>query len=278
MDKSTSMPLALSWLAQDRGISEAELALMAGVSPATVTGFLHRPNAAITTWTTIAAALSCRVMVKTTSISMTIALPRITARDRERERGQWAKRRLSSFRSQILKQSPNMTDREANQTAQRYVETSNSRIPQDLAAAHQRLADTKIHGAVDGLRAAVRFLTDKASINAEDASLMSGMSLGACQNMIDGTDEGRLKPPHQLFSAIAARIVLLPPGGGEILLQMASPGMWRPEPARQGKNDLTIEEIRFRQAANEPIASIARDAGVSRQRIHYLLKNDVTTR
>ena len=90
--------------------------------------------------------------------------------------------------------------------------------------------------------------------------------------------DGEVNLRMSIFAAIAARIVILPPGGGEILLQMASPGTWRPEPVRQGRNGLMIEEIRIRQAANEPIASIARDAGVWRQRIHYLLKTDSTTR
>ena len=276
METSPSLPLALRWMATDLGVTDHELAIMAGVSPGTVAAFFTRPNAAIQIWTTLLAALRCRLEVRTASRTLTIALPRISSTRREQEREQWARRRLTAFRAQVQRQSPGKASHEAEETATRYVESSASRMGTELKAAQDRLSNTPLTYEVAGLRAALRTIADTAHVKAEDLSLLAGVSLGAAQTVVDGTDEGRLAMPHRLLSAIAARLVILPAGGGVVSMSLASPGDWRPEIPRTGHSILSVAEIRERvnnrDQTKESMADIARSAGISRQRVHAIMQ------
>lgn len=276
METSPSLPLALRWMATDLGVTDHELAIMAGVAPGTAAAFFTRPNAAIQIWTTLLAALRCRLEVRTASRTLTIALPRISSKRREQERGQWAKRRLTAFRAQVQRQSPGVSPHEAEETATRYVESSAGRMGAELKSAQDRLTNTPLTREVAGLRAALRTIADAAHVKAEDLSLLAGVSLGAAQTVVDGTDEGRLAMPHRLLSAIAARLVILPAGGGVVTISLASPGDWRPEAPRTGQSTLSVADIRERvnnrDQTRESMADIARSAGVSRQRVHAIMQ------
>ncbi len=276
METSPSLPLALRWMATDLGVTDQELAIMAGVAPGTVAALFARPNAAIQIWTTLLAALRCRLEVRTASRTLTIALPRISSKRREQEREQWAKRRLTAFRAQVQRQSPGVAIRVAEETATRYVESSASRMGADLKAAQDRLTSTPLTCEVTGPRAALRTIANAAQVKAEDLSLLAGVSLGAAQTVVDGADEGRLAMPHRLLSAIAARLVIFPAGGGAVTMSLASPGEWRPETPRTGQSTLSVAEIRERvnnrDRTNESLADIARSAGISRQRVHAIMQ------
>ena len=267
-----SLSLALRWVIGDMGLSSAELAVMAGVSPGAVAAFLERPHAPTVTWMSLAAALRCRVEVRMPRRAISIALPRISAQRQAHERRQWEARRLTAFRAQILRQSPQIGLDEAHATARGYVAASASRLAGDLAGARARLEATRVETHAIGCRAALRAVADAAQVNAEDLALLAGVSLSAAQGLLDDDAEGRMATPHRLFSAVAARLVLQPAGGGAVQVDLAPSGAWRPEPPRPGVAGLSQDEMRGRATRGESLASIARAAGVSRQRVHAIVR------
>ena len=272
MDKMPSLPLAVRWLATDLGVSDAELAVLSGVSPGAIAGLFGKPNAAILTWKTLLQALHCSLEIRTASRTLRIALPRPSARRRATERVQWHKRRVTAFRAQVVRQSPDSSHEEAQATAVRYADSSQARLMEELAAAERRLLTVCGGTEVPGMRAALRAIAGAAAVNAEDLSLLAGLSLGAAQTAIDGNDEGRLATPHRLLSALTARLVLIPAGGGELPIALSAPGAWRPELPRAGRTSMTHDEIRACAKQRIPLAEIARRAGVSRQRIHAIVR------
>ncbi|GDY14645.1 hypothetical protein LBMAG53_35230 [Planctomycetota bacterium] len=271
MSNAPSLSLALRWLTADNGLSEQELAVLAGVSPGAVVAYLNKPHAPTLTWLGLLNALRCRLEVKAPKRLLSIALPRISAQRRANERQQWEARRLVAFRSQILRQSPGIMLEDAQRTALGYVAASAARLDNDLQAAHQRLGSTYADATTSGLRAGLRAVADAACVNAEDLALLSGVSLSAVQAVLDQTAEGRLATPHRLFSAIAARLVIRPAGGGAVAINLSPPGDWRPEAPRPGRSSITHDEIRERAGRGEALATIARAAGVSRQRVHAIV-------
>jgi transcriptional regulator with XRE-family HTH domain len=273
MSDAPSLSLALRWLITDSGLSEQELAVSSGVSPGAVAAFLSKPSPATLTWLHLLAGLRCRVEVKAPRRFLVVAMPKPSAMRRTHERQQWEARRLTAFRSQLLRQSPGISPAEAHATAKGYVAASASRLAGDLAAAQARLEGTRIDQTAPGMRAAVRLVAQQAAVNAEDLSLLAGVSLGAAQAGLDPVaTDGMLATPHRLFSAIAARLVILPAGGGAVTIDLAPPGTWRPEAPRPGRTSLSHDDIRSRAADGESLASIARDAGVSRQRVHVIVR------
>lgn len=275
MDSAPSLSLALRWLITDNGLSDMELATLAGVSPGAVAAFLGRPHAPTQTWLTLLSALRCRLAVKVPKHYLSIALPRIGAQRRAHERQQWEARRLVAFRTQILRQSPGSTAQDAQRTAAGYVAASAARLNGDLQAAQQRLESTRVEANASGMRAALRAVATAAQVNAEDLALLAGVSLSAAQATLDDTAEGRLATPHRLFSAIAARLVIHPAGGGAVGMDLAPSGEWRPEAPRPGRSSMTHEEIRTRADRGESLAGIAREAGVSRQRVHAIVRSGI---
>jgi transcriptional regulator with XRE-family HTH domain len=272
MSNSPSLSLALRWLMTDNGLSEQELALLAGVSPGAVAAYLGKPHAPTSTWLALLSALRCHLEVKAPKRSLSIALPKIGAQRKAHERHQWEARRLVAFRSQILRQSPGISPADAQRTAQSYVAASATRLDGDLKAAQQRLESTRVEIHVQGMRAALRAVASSAEVNAEDLALLAGVSLSAAQTALDDTVEGRLATPHRLFSAIAARLVIQPAGGGVVSIDLAPSGEWRPEAPRAGRSNMTHDQIRERAQRGEALASIAREAGVSRQRVHAIVR------
>ncbi len=272
MSTAPSLSLALRWLLDDNHLSADELALLAGVSPGAVAAFLGKPHSASQTWLMLLTALRCRLEVKAPKRFLSIALPRIAAQRRIHEHRQWESRRLTAFRAQILKQRPGSLPAEAQQTALGYVQASAARLAGELTGAQHRLDITRVEVAATGMRAALRAVAHAARVNAEDLALLAGLSLSAAQAAIDDTDEGRLAIPHRLFSAIAARLVVQPAGGGAVSIDLAPSGEWRPEAPRPGRSCLTHDEIRTRAGRGEALASIAREAGVSRQRVHAIVR------
>jgi len=272
MESAPSFSLALRWLATDTGISDKELAIMAGVSPAAVTRFLTQPNSTIAGWTTLLHAMHCRLEIRVVSRTFSIPLPKISSKKRQVQRSLWVKRHLAANRAQVIRQNPSLTAVEAMELAKRYTDASESRIDDDLAAANDRLGQAHLTQHVGGLRAAVRAIAERSQVNAEDLSLLSGLSLSSVQTIVTGKAEGWLEIPHRLFSALAARIVVLPSAGGDVALTITSPGAWRPEPPRPGVSSLSSETIIERVRKNESLADIGRAAGISRQRVHAIVK------
>ena len=273
MSNAPSLSLALRWLSTDNGLSEQELALLAGVSPGAVAAYLNKPHAPTLTWLSLLSALRCRLEVKAPKRFLSVALPKISAQRRAHERQQWEARRLVAFRSQILRQSPGSSQADAQRTALGYVAASAARLDGDLQAANQRLESTRVECTAPGMRAALRAVADAANVNAEDLALLAGVSLSAAQSALDETKEGRLATPHRLFSAIAARLVIHPAGGGAVGIDLAASGDWRPEAPRAGRSSMTHDEIRERAGRGEALAAIAREAGVSRQRVHAIVRS-----
>ena len=268
-----TLSIALRTLAAERGLSDDELAVSAGISPGATAAFLARPSTPTHTWLMLLATLGCALEVRAAGRSLAVALPRPAAARLAHERRQWAARRLAAFRAQIMRQSPDAKSATANRAAQAYVEASAARLDDELAAARARLACTGLTRSVSGLRAAARVTAAAATVNAEDLSLLAGISLGAAQAGIGLAPDGRLATPHRLFSALAARLVVLPAGGGALTIDLAPPGDWRPEAARSGRSTLDSAHIRARAAAGESLSSIARAAGVSRQRVHAIVRS-----
>jgi hypothetical protein len=220
------------------------------------------------------AALRCRLEIRAPSRTLAIAMPRISSGRRSHERQQWEARRLVAFRAQILRQSPGTTPQAAQATAASYVAASAARLAGDLLAAQRRLDEVAVAVAALGLRATVRLVAAAAGVNAEDLALLAGVSLSAAQSALDDQPDGKLATPHRLFSAMAARLVVLPAGGGAAEIALASPGEWRPEAPRTGQSSISHEEMRARAGRGESLASIARAAGVSRQRVHAIVRVD----
>lgn len=273
MAGAPNLPLVLRWIMRDAGVDPGELAMLSGVSPGAVNAFLEKPHGASTTWSLLVAALRCQILVKTPQRTETLALPRITPLRRAHEREQWARRRHVAFRTQVQRQKPDATLAEADQIAAGYVAAAAGRLEADLTAADTRLTSTWIDAAAPDLRSAIRTVADRAEVNAEDLALLSGLSLSSAQAAVDDSGDGRLAIPHRLFSALAARITLVPGGGGAVAINLAPSGAWRPEAPRPGVNSLPHEEIRTRAQRGESLASIAREAGVSRQRVHAIVNS-----
>lgn len=272
MSGSPSLSLALRWLVDDNALSEEELARSAGVSPAAASAFLGRSSGPVHTWLTLVAALRCGLQVRRGQRILPIALPCIPARQRERERAQWQARRFTAFRIQVQRQRPDLSAAEAAAIARGYVASSLERLDADLVAAVGRLEATPVDGGAHGLRAALGQIAQAAQVNAEDLALLAGVSLNGVQNSLGSNGDGRLATAHRLFSALNARLVVQPAGGGLVAIALAAPGAWRPEGPRAGRSVLTPEQIRDRARGGVSLAAIAREAGVSRQRVHAIVR------
>jgi transcriptional regulator with XRE-family HTH domain len=272
MPGAPSLPLALRWLITDRGLTEHELAVRAGVSPGAVTAFLSRPHAPSGTWLHLLGALHATLAVQAPGRFLTIPLPKPSPHRRAHERRQWQARRLAAFRAQVHRQRPELPAETVARTAAAYVAASAARLDASLAAAEARLAATRLDTSANGLRAAARALATAAAINAEEWALLAGVSFSTTRAALGDGDDGRLATPHRLFSAIAVRLVVHAPGGGSVAIDLAPPGAWRPEAPRPGRSAIDHVEIRRRADSGEPLAGIARAAGVSRQRIHAIVR------
>lgn len=271
MSGDPSLSLALRWLLADNGLSELELARSAGVSPGAVAAFLGKPSGPTTTWLTLLAGLCCRLQIKHPRRLLHIALPKIATARRTREHDQWRRRRFTAFKTQVQRQAPHLSAKDVAATAQAYVAASAARLDDDLAAARARLEAVSVHATSPGLREALRQVAAAAAVNAEDLALLTGVSLSAVQASLDASGDGRLATAHRLFSAMSARMILQPSGGGLLPIDLATPGDWRPEKPRAGRSNMTLEEVRARAAHGEALAAIARQAGVSRQRVHVIV-------
>lgn len=271
MRTTASLPLAVQWLMRDLGLSAQELAERAGVPPVSLAAFTTRPHAPTVGWLQLLAGLGAGVELRTAQRIIGINLPRITKRMQDQALAAWSEHRLSAFRAQVRTQSPQKTTAEIDTIARGYLASSLARSGDQLAAARLRLAATRIESPVAGLRSAVRLVADAAAIPIDDLALLAGGRRQMAQVAVQARDDGRLTIPHRLCSAMAARLVVHPPGGGAVEIALCPPGPWRPE-VRTGSNCLPVEDIRRRRAAGETLAAIARIAGVSRQRIHAILQ------
>lgn len=272
MNKTPSLPLALRWLIEDSDLTEREVAVLAGVSPGAIRNLLQKPNDAVLVWMRFARALRCSVLVRTSRQEWTIPLPKPDQAARVRGMAQWRKRRTMNHLRQVLHQWPDLDRKEAEQKAIGYTSVAEERITAELLVADERLAGLAVSSQDLGMRGALRLVANRARVNAEDLSLLAGLSLGAAQAVVDDTDEGRLALPLRLFSALGAQLILRPGGGGEIVMAAHERGAWRPEPPRAGRSSMSLDEIRRQAPLAKSLADLARRAGVSRQRISAILK------
>jgi hypothetical protein len=272
MTDAPSLPVALRWLMEDLRWSPGDLALRAGVPPASAAALLARTDGPIATWLTLLAALGAHVQLQGAGRHAVLAMPRPAAARRARERDRWRTRRLAAGRAQLARQAPDLSPTEAAATALAYARAAEARLDGDLAAARSRCDAAAPEAPAVGLRHAVRLLAGAAAVNGEDLALLAGVAHSTVQSALAADGDGRLAPLHRCCSALAARIVVLPRGGGRIPIAHAAPGPWRPGPPREGRCTLDRAEIQARAAAGESLAAIARAAGVSRQRIHALVR------
>jgi hypothetical protein len=271
MEQGPSLSLAIRWLAEDGGIDPRELARRAGMTLPPVTRLLTKPNDALKTWMAMAAGLQVRIRVISDQRELTIPVPKIPADRRDHELANWRKRRLSANRAQVAHQT-HLDQPEIAETATEYLEAAEGRLAGSLTAAQKRLAGTGVQATATNLRAALRLIAEQAEVNAEDVSLLSGVSLDSAQGLLGAAAAGWLATPHRLVTALGAKIVILPAGGGSITVAPYAMPPAEPSEPRTGASSISIEDIIARAERHESGAEIARAAGISRQRVHSILK------
>jgi hypothetical protein len=272
------------------GISQQEAAVRSGVSPGSVVALCERTPKQLQTWLRLVAALGGQIEVACRDRSFRLALPRLATPLLEREWRSWRQRRMVTTINHLRHAEPRTKRLELEARARSYAANEEERLRlrlRELRAASAQLADD---ASAQGMRAALQLLAERLSLKAEELSLLAGVSLSACQLALGETHDGRLGTLHRLLSALEARLTVLLPQG-RLALAPCPPGEWRPGMVEPEDNEawnskplagihsaseephrsqLPAETILTLYDQGRSIGEIARQAGVSRQRVHKL--------
>ena len=291
MSTSTiSLPDLIRGLILESGISQQEVAIRSGVSPGSVAALCARTPKALLTWLQQLASLGCAIDATWQQRVFHLALPRIPPTAVEREWRAWRSRRMATTVNHLRHGETKAKRAHLDERAATYTANEEARLR--LRFTELRTAAAQLDGRqrIDGMRAAVQLLADRIGGKAEELALLSGTSLSACQLVLHETSDGRLATMHRLLSALGASLEIILPAGC-LTLNPCRPGEWRPgmtdidrcdefddKPITlvhinhlpRNRSALSSDEMLALYDQEVSIGEIARQAGVSRQRVHQL--------
>ncbi len=290
-----SVPDLVRGLILLQGESQQQVAVRAGISPGAVAALSTRSPKPLLTWLQFVGALRITVEIAWRDRRFQLALPRAAKPSIERAWRAWRSRRLASIANHLRQGDREATRSAIDARAADYIAHEQGRLEQHLAALPQRLDAVDGRWSAPGLRTALHSIVGRLALTAEELSLWSGTSLSACQLAMDDGGDGRLVTFHRLLSAIDARMTLLLPGGGAIAVAPCPPGDWQPgaavldhdevfdekplarlrvQPPEQNRSSMTSEAMLALYDQGCSLGEIARRAGVSRQRVHQLAREN----
>ncbi|MBA3936134.1 MAG: hypothetical protein H0X38_01640 [Planctomycetes bacterium] len=288
------LPDILRGLILAAGLSQQETALRSGISPGSVAALCVRIPKPLLTWLRLVAALGGRLSITWQDRAWTVPMPKIAAPVVEREWASWRTRRMVTTINHLRTAAPKTKRALLEERAHAYAANEEARLRQRLG--ELKSAAKAFAGAhrCQGLRVALRLIATRLGLRAEELTLLSGASLSACQLALGELHDGRLATMHRLCSALGARLEITLPAGG-IAIGFCPPGDWRPgmaEPTAEGEDDTPTartpkdNQNRSSLSSAEMLAlfdqglssgAIARQAGVSRQRVHKLAMDNGRT-
>jgi hypothetical protein len=286
----TTQPMSIHDVARGlvlvNGLSIQEASIRSGVSPGSVAALCERTPQQIETWLRLLGAFGASLSIDCLGRQWPVSIPRSATPRIAQEWKSWRHRRLVSALNHFA--STKMKSSERNAKAQSYVTNEESRLKERMAQVRGELKQITGRHRVDGLREATQTIAAKASLKAEELSLLAGVSLGASQLALGDDQDGRLATLHRLLSALNARIVIKL-NGLSIEINLCPPGDWRlgkpeePVTTRHerlsvrvstgdapNRSRITAEKILGMYDEGLSIGEIARKAGVSRQRVHKI--------
>jgi hypothetical protein len=296
------LPAVVDGLVNLAGISTQEAAVRAGVSPGTVAALRVRAPTQVVTWCRMASALGCRLAVGGSARAWAVEMPRPSPPLVLRAWAAWRQRRLISARHSVAALRGKLKAHEREARAQQYVANEEERLRARLEGVRAAIGGagrTQPGGQqrADGLREALRQVAFRLAVTAEELSLLAGVHLAAAQHALGEENDGRLVTLHRLLSALEVRLHLDMPGGGAIELRPVAAGPWVPGAREEapvaeveeeedddedadGDEDAGPREVNRSRMdprrilelydAGASIGEIARQAGISRQRVHRI--------
>jgi hypothetical protein len=268
------------------GLSIQEAAIRSGVSPGSVAALCERTPQQIETWLRLLGAFGASLSIECLGRQWSVSIPKSATPRIAQEWKSWRHRRLVSAFNHFSSTKMKRSERDAK--AQSYVTNEESRLRDRLTQLRSELKLLTGRHKVDGLREAAQTIANKASLKAEELSLLAGVSLGASQLALGDDQDGRLATLHRLLSALNARIIIKL-AGLSIEINLCAPGEWRPgkpeEPSTArlerpsarlatgespNRSRITPQKILGMYDQGLSIGEIARKAGVSRQRVHKI--------
>ncbi len=285
-----SLPDILRGLILSSGLSQQEAALRSGISPGSVAMICSRTPKPLLGWLRLVAALGGRVTIASPERAWPLAMPAAAATVIEREWSSWRRRRMVTTINHLRAADRRIKRATLEERARGYAANEEIRLRARLVELKAALGALCGSFRAAGLRAALRLVAGRISIKAEELTLLSGASLSACQLALGENHDGRLGTVHRLCSAVGARLELHR-AGARISIGFCPPGDWRPGMAEgdgadcpdekppgavrsardnQNRSRLASADILRLYDDGVSIGEIARQAGVSRQRVHKL--------
>jgi hypothetical protein len=292
-----SLPDILRGLILASGLSHQEAALRAGISPGSVAMICTRTPKPLLGWLRLVAAVGCRVTISHQDRGWPLAMPGASATVIEHEWSSWRTRRVVTTINHLRAADGRIKRALLEERARGYAANEEARLRERLVGLKAASAAVSGSFRAPGLRAALRLVAGKLGLKAEELTLLSGASLSACQLALGENHDGRLGTVHRLCSALGARLELHL-ADGHISIGFCPPGDWRPGMAdgdgaecpdekppgavrgardNQNRSRLACADILTLYDEGVSIGDIARQAGVSRQRVHKLAMDNGRT-
>ena len=293
-----TLPEVMRGLILAAGLSHQEAAVRSGVSPGSVTAICVRIPKPLMTWLRLIAAVGGRLVVTWQDQGWDIAMPRLPSTVLEREWASWRTRRVVTTVNHLRQAEPRSKHGVLEERARSYAANEEARLRERLTTVRTACKELGGSHRSSGLRAALRLVVSRVGLKAEELTLLSGASLSACQLALGEPHDGRLATMHRLCSAMGARLMIALPAA-RVEVALCPPGDWRPGMAaadladeqeekplggvrvardNQNRSRLSHEEMLAFYDQGLSIGEIARQAGVSRQRVHKLAMDNGRTR
>ena len=285
--RSLLLPDVVRGLVMRAGLTAATVAPKAGVSAGAIAALLTRIPSTLETWLRLIGAFDARVIITSGEESWSITIPSVAAPVRKRGQQSWRQKQYLSYLHAIAAQHASLKRSERESRARQYVIHEEERLEQGLPAARERMHQITVSGEQPGLRHALQALTTAAHISHDQLAWMTGVGLGAVTMALTAQEDGRLTTLRQVLAALNARLMIrlntdhLVPIARMAHIQAAQPpavplmGTVIPKKSTHkqlSRSTLSHAAILQLYDAGTPITVIAKQAGVSRQRIHTLAK------
>jgi hypothetical protein len=267
------------------GVSTQEAAVRSGISPGAVGSLRTRSPTQVVTWCRMISALGCSLVIENQGQSWSVDAARPSPPLIDREWRAWRQRRMVSALHTIGDRRLKRAERDAK--ARQYITNEEGRLRERLAELKSQIKQLAGQHRATTLRQAIRLLSDKLELKAEELALLAGVNLGAAQVALGDDGDGRLITIHRLLSAMNGRLHIEMPARGAIDIVACAPGTWRLGDREEddavtarttkvatnritNRSTLDSEHILKLYDADMSIGEIARKAGISRQRVHKI--------